>query len=73
MWRRSTTLPIGGNPEPSPLTALIEHASTTSTDGPDIISSMTLGPVELEPAGPEGSQADVEGEATSSREASCYI
>jgi hypothetical protein len=53
---------------PSPLAAPVELASTTSADGPDI-TSMSLSPVEPEPAEIGGGQADVEGETTSSREA----
>jgi hypothetical protein len=36
--------------EPSPLAAPVEPASTTSVDGPDITSSMALGPFEPKPA-----------------------
>jgi hypothetical protein len=38
-----------GDPETSPLVALVKTASTTSADGSDITSSMTLGLVVPEP------------------------
>lgn len=56
------------DPEPSPLDAPVEPASTTSVDGPDITSSTTLGPFEPEPAESGGNQATILGEANSLRE-----
>jgi hypothetical protein len=57
-----------GDPRPSPLTAPVEPASTTSAVAPNITSSMSLSPVEPKPTEIGGGQADVEGETTSSRE-----
>ena len=62
-----------GHPKPSPPTAPVEPTSTTSTDGPNITSSTTWGLVEPEPTKPEGGQAAIEGEATSSREAPRHV
>ena len=66
-----------GDLEPTPPTAPLELASTTSAHGPYPSSSMTWGPHELPPqptpAEPEEAPAAVEGEATSSREAPRHI
>jgi hypothetical protein len=62
-----------GDLEPTPWASLVDSAYTTSTDGPDIMSSMTWGPVEPEPAELRGGQAVVEGVATSAIEAPQHI
>jgi hypothetical protein len=62
-----------GDPEPSPPAAPVEPASTTSADRPNITSSTTWGPLELELTKPRGYQAIVEGEATSSRNTPRHI
>jgi hypothetical protein len=59
--------------ESSPLAPLVEHASTTLDDGPNISTSTTWGPLEPEGAAPRGVQAAIEGEATYSREASRHV
>jgi hypothetical protein len=43
-----------GDHEPSPLATLVEHASITLANKPNITSSMTWGPLELEPTKPGG-------------------
>jgi hypothetical protein len=55
--------------ESTPLTALVEPASTTTADGPDPTSSTTWGPLDLAHAETGGVEAAIEGEANSSREA----
>ena len=62
-----------GDPEPTPLAAPVEPASTTSADGPDPNSSTTWGPLDSAPAETGGAEDVVEGEATSSREAPQHI
>lgn len=56
---------IRGGPEPSPLDAPVEPASTTLTNEPNITSSTTWGPLEPELVEPGCDQVAVEGEATS--------
>jgi hypothetical protein len=62
-----------GAPKSTPSAALVQPASTTTTDGPDPTSSTTWGPLELAPAEIGGVEATIEGEATSSREAPQHI
>jgi hypothetical protein len=62
-----------GDPEPTPSAAPIEPMSTTSDDRPDLASSTTRGPVELNPIVPGGGLVAVEREATFSREAPLHI
>jgi hypothetical protein len=57
-----------GDFELSPPAALVDLASTTLADGPDITSSTTWGPLDLEPTKPRGDQVVIEGEETSSRD-----
>jgi hypothetical protein len=59
-----------GDPESSPSVVSVELASTTSADRPNIASSITWGPLESEVAEPRGDQVAIEGEVTSSRDAS---
>jgi hypothetical protein len=59
--------------ESSPLFNLVEHIFTTSAGRPNITSSTTLGPLELELAKPKGDYATIEGEVTSLRDAPQHI
>jgi hypothetical protein len=56
-----------GDPELTPPTAPVKPASTTLADGLDPTPSTTWGPLEPAPAETGGVEANVEGEATSSR------
>jgi hypothetical protein len=50
-----------GDPEPSPLAPLVEPASTTTDDGPNMSTYTTWGSLEPEGTKPRGVKAAVEG------------
>jgi hypothetical protein len=50
-----------GDSEPFPPAALVEPPSTTTPDGPDITSSLTLRRIKPQPVVPGDGQANVEG------------
>jgi hypothetical protein len=59
--------------EPTPPAALVEPASTSTTDRPDPTPSTTWGPLEPAPVETGGVEAAIDGDATSSREAPHHI
>jgi hypothetical protein len=61
------------DPELSAPFNLVEHLFTTLAGRPNITSSTTLGPLEMELAKPEGDQATVDGEASSLSDAPQHI